>query len=326
MALQFPADKNQTNYEAMITFQALKLQAIDVSNIFRGFIKPTENANPTPDSVRADIQNKQAFEKTLTQMSEMNGGAKGTESIRGTGQKIEQRLRTAKLYLPQAIQIVDGAAYDNIDLGLLGASTEKGLQEGESLTNAVVKGAVSGVTSIIDAFKGGSAMASAAGRLAVSRAGGFIPNEGARGAVRSGTRTTLNPNTRALFKSVPLREFTFTFKMIPTSKEETQNIKDIIKFFRSELYPEIIQIGESGIAAGYEFPNVFEIKMAYKDKQLATKILPSYLRNFSATYNSSGMGFLEGGDFTEVDISMTFVESSTLHKKLITAAGEEGGY
>jgi hypothetical protein len=29
------------------------------------------------------------------------------------------------------------------------------------------------------------------------------------------------------------------------------------------------------------------------------------------------MGFLEGGDFTEVDISMTFVESSTLHKELI---------
>ena len=59
--------------------------------------------------------------------------------------------------------------------------------------------------------------------------------------------------------------------------------------------------------------------MYYRDPSqgLATRILPSYLRNFSATYNSSGMGFLDGGDFTEVDVSMTFIESSTLHKKLI---------
>ena len=140
-----------------------------------------------------------------------------------------------------------------------------------------------------------------------------------RGAVRSGTRTTINPNTRALFNSVPLREFAFNFKLIPTSRDETQVIKDIIKFFRTELYPEVITIGnDGGITAGYELPNIFQIKMEYKEqKQLATKILPSYLRNFSATYNASSMGFLEGGDFSEVDISMSFVEGFTIHKELV---------
>jgi hypothetical protein len=245
------------------------------------------------------------------------GDTEGTNAIEGTGQQIAERLRTATLFLPQAIQIVDGAAYDNIDLGLLGSSASAAMSEGDSLASSVMSGAVNSVSSILDAFRGGEAMASAAGRLAVTRAANLIPNEGARGAVRSGTRTTLNPNSRALFKSVPLREFTFTFKMIPTSREETRNIKDIVKFFRTELYPEVIEVG--GIPAGYEFPNVFEIKMFYRNEKngLATKILPSYLRNFSATYNSSGMGFLEGGDFTEVDISMTFIESSTLHKELV---------
>lgn len=127
----------------------------------------------------------------------------------------------------------------------------------------------------------------------------------------------VNPNTRALFKSVPLREFTFNFKMIPTSKDETKQIKGIIDFFRTNLYPEVIPLGD--INAGYKFPNVFEITMTYTNKKdhLATKILPSYIKSFSATYNSSSMGFLEGGDFSEVDIAMSFVESSTLHRDLI---------
>ena len=104
--------------------------------------------------------------------------------------------------------------------------------------------------------------------------------------------------------------------MIPTSKKETEQIKGIIKFFRKELYPQVIPIRE--INAGYEFPNVFEIKMDYQNKKtLATKILPSYLRNFSATYNASSMGFLEGGDFSEVDISMSFIEANTLHRDLV---------
>ena len=71
------------------------------------------------------------------------------------------------------------------------------------------------------------------------------------------------------------------------------------------------------IPAGYKFPHVFTIDLKYKDKNIATKILPSYIKTFNATYNASGMGFLEGGDFSEVDITMTFMESGTLHKELV---------
>ena len=75
----------------------------------------------------------------------------------------------------------------------------------------------------------------------------------------------------------------------------------------------------AGINAGYKFPNVFQIELKYDNKKerLATRILPSYIRSFSATYNALGMGFLEGGDFTEVDITMSFIESGTLHKGLV---------
>ena len=319
MALQFPVDLEDTKYEARVSFQAIKLKSVDVAAIF-GRAQPVvgygDNQVDPGLANAAGVTNNSITTTKRQAIQAMNGNDPSTQTIE-SGEAIERRLRKCTLYLPQAIQITDNAVYDNVDLGILGSSVAAGLQAGNAVVPSLMNATVEGIDSFVDTLTGNAPLGTPVGRLAVTRAANKIPSDAARGAVRSQTRTSVNPNTRALFKSVPLREFTFTFKMIPTSKTETQNIKEIVNFFRSELYPEVIKIGK--INAGYEFPNVFEINMYYKNtsNRLATRILPSYLRNFSATYNSGTMGFLEGGDFTEVDISATFVESSTLHKELI---------
>ena len=61
---------------------------------------------------------------------------------------------------------------------------------------------------------------------------------------------TTNPNTRSLFKSVSLREFTFQFKFIPLSEQEHDHVISIIKFFRTELYPEDITVDVGGVPDG----------------------------------------------------------------------------
>ena len=319
MALQFPVDLEDTKYEARVSFQAIKLKSVDVAAIFNNAPSPVGYGEGQVDrqlASAAGITNNSLTTTKAQALEAMNGTDPSLQTIE-SGEGIDQRLDKCILYLPQAVQINDAAAYDNVDLGVLGSSVAAGLQAGNAVIPSLMNATVEGIDSFVDTLTGNAPLGTPVGRLAVTRAANKIPSDAARGAVRSQTRVSVNPNTRALFKSVPLREFTFTFKMIPTSKTETQNIKDIVSFFRSELYPEVIKIGN--INAGYEFPNVFEINMYYKktNNRLATKLLPSYLRNFTATYNSSGMGFLEGGDFTEVDISMTFVESSTLHKELI---------
>ncbi len=317
MALQFPVDLQDTKYEARVSFQAIKLRSVDVASIFGNAPPVSGYGAGQVDPGLARAAGVRATSATRANIVDgMNGNDPAYQTIE-SGERIERFLRKCTLYLPQAVQINDAAAYDNVDLGILGAGAAAGLQAGNAVVPSLMNATVEGIDSFVDTLTGNAPLGTPVGRLAVTRAANKIPSDAARGAVRSATRTSVNPNTRALFKSVPLREFTFTFKMIPTSKTETQNIKEIVNFFRSELYPEVIKIGS--INAGYEFPNVFDINMYYKNtsNRLATRILPSYLRNFTATYNSSGMGFLEGGDFTEVDISMTFVESSTLHKELI---------
>ena len=66
--------------------------------------------------------------------------------------------------------------------------------------------------------------------------------EGAVSAVRQAGGVRLNPNTRSLFKSVALREFAFQFKFIAKSFAEAEEVKEIIQFFREEIYPEDINI------------------------------------------------------------------------------------
>ena len=314
---KFPVNNEEQKYEARITFNAREVQSFDVNFLFD--IAGVARTAISVDDTRADGTSVEIAAAQAAAIDVANKGGPGSQAmIDATGQKFKGGSKgKVSLYLPQAVQITDGAAYANVDLGIMGAGGAAAMAEGANLLPALVEGAAGSAASIIDAITGRAPNSSDLARLAVNRAAGFLPGEGFLGAVSSSTRVSVNPNTRALFKSVPLREFTFTFKMIPTSKEETEQIKGIIKFFRENLYPEVITMGD--INAGYKFPNVFQIDLKYANKKdnLATKILPSYIRSFSATYNASGMGFLEGGDFSEVDITMAFIESGTLHKELI---------
>jgi len=320
---EFPLNNEEQKYEARITFTAREVQSFDVDFLFDIAQVARNNDNDVSiDDTRADGTSVEIAAAQAAAIEAANKGGPGSQSmINATGQQFKGGSKgKVSLYLPQAVQINDGASYANVDLGIMGAGGAAAMAEGANLLPALIDGAGQSAASIIDAIMGRAPNSPELARLAVNRAAKFLPGEGMRGAVASATRVSVNPNTRALFKSVPLREFTFTFKMIPTSKEETEQIKGIIKFFRTNLYPEVIDMG--GIPAGFKFPHVFEISLKYaKNKELATKILPSYIRSFAATYNASGMGFLEGGDFSEVDITMSFIESGTLHKKLVQSEG-----
>ena len=220
------------------------------------------------------------------------------------------------IYLPQSIQIQDGVQIENVDLGVFGASLEAGMKAGTSPIEAAISAAGETFSSMADFFRGN--LSQDAARAAASRLAG-VAGDTRAAAVRSALQTTPAPNTRAIFKSVNIREFSFTFNMLPKTKREAIEIESIIKLFRQELYPETIDIG--GIPVAYKFPNKFAISIQYDGKEVATKILNSYLRNFQTNYNPNAMAFYEGGHFQETQITMSFVEARTLDKKDI-----EGGF
>ena len=138
------------------------------------------------------------------------------------------------------------------------------------------------------------------------------------------TRMAVNPNIRTLFNGVNVREFSFQFKMIGTSPEEGREIQNIIKLFRTELYPKAYDLpGDFGIEAklGYNFPNAFKIRFNFKGIENANipKIKVCYLRSMSHTVNPTGGGFKVDGKPNEIDLSLQFVEHTTLDQDDIKA-------
>ena len=234
------------------------------------------------------------------------------------------------LYLPKAIQIQDTVSYDNaFQLGLIGGAIEKGLSAGGGGAMAAIAGTVAGeaagmANSLLGtSIGGGAGLSKQAGGILAGKIAGRAPfgfGDVAGGAVRSATRLTTNPNTRSIFKDVPIRNFSFAFQLVPTSRAEARIIEKIIKTFRKELYPEALQAG--GINVGYKFPNRFLIKVKYNNTDIAgIRFLPVYMQSFNATYNSATGGMHNDGRFSAVDISMAFTETRAIAKADIV-----GGY
>lgn len=234
------------------------------------------------------------------------------------------------IYMPVAMVFQDMIGYDNTELGASGATTLGLMQQGSSLTGAVGAGISAGFSGISDLF--GKLPTGELARLAAARAANVLPggdlSSGLKNAIGVAARVIVNPNTRAMFRNVALREFTFQFKFIAKSQDEAEMVEKMIRFFRFHAYPEHINVG--GIPVGYVFPNLFKIKMQYQTQgggyvQIGNRIKMSYLRSVSTTYNPSSMTFHPDGRPNEIDMTLSFVEHRTLHRGDILSNGSTTG-
>lgn len=218
------------------------------------------------------------------------------------------------LYLPSAIRVDDAATYDNnFALGYIGGAVQQGMNQGAGVADAMLKAAGRQAGNITGLISGGGKISNeVAAIVAQNRAKAL--NEGAGASVSLATGVGTNPNLRTIFRSVPIRQFSFQYTLIPTSQNEAQTIQNIIKKFREELYPEAITAG--GIDYAYRFPRRFLIRATYKGGEWDNiRFLPCYLQNFQAVYNPNGMGMHADGHFSEVQISMSFSEARALSKQ-----------
>ena len=84
------------------------------------------------------------------------------------------------------------------------------------------------------------------------------------------------------FKGVPKRNFQYTFKMMPRSEKEMEQVQDIIKAFKSNMLPEL----EDANARRLTVPNTFNIQYMYVNdvNQYIHKIGECVLESMNVTY------------------------------------------
>jgi len=231
------------------------------------------------------------------------------------------------MYFPPSMAFVDGVAYDtSAALGSMGASALAAMEGGMGGLEAAGQALKSEGDALVDtigSLMGGqkatglSEGATNSLKLAAAKVNNrFNPSSEFKNAAALANRFMVNPNVRAIFRGVNIREFQFQFKLIATSPEEARTIQKIIKHFRKELYPRgfPVNFGTASADIGYHFPNAFKIIFKFQGRRNKNlpKIKPCYLRSFSATINPTGGSFRNDGQPNEIDISMAFVEHETL--------------
>ena len=205
------------------------------------------------------------------------------------------------LPLPAELSYADQATYENANLGPIGSAladgtfTEKAKSIGDNLN---AESAADAMTDLLSKVTGN------------------------RTSAISGK--TPNPNTRALFKQVSLRSFQFAYTFTPTSPEEAETVKKIIKAFRKELYPNSTNTSGEGFEIAYRFPNRFDIQFFLGNEEdgqylIKPKLNYSFLSGLTTSYNTKSiLASQKGGgslDFAETTLSLTFMESKTLFSK-----------
>ena len=341
--LSFPLDSDPA-YNSRIRFSAYSVEPIspgDYEGLGTGFMKTLKDNvgkltnggfTPLTDMAKNAIDRWNNVDGPLKKAAQEQEEAQNEEiqqnqqsfisalSGYGIGPKIGPNV---DMFVPLSITFGDNIQYETPNLGAAGAALGRSLEAGNPLLNSMFRATMEGVTTTTDVLLNGlGSIANQGGaRLALQRAVNAaaaapgVPT-GIGSAATIALQTSVNPNTRALFKGVQLREFSFNFQMIATSEKESEEIEKITTFFRDNMYPRVFDPFNQSIPFAYNFPNIFRIAFRIGSTKIKVpKIYECYLRNCQVIYNPTGAVYHKNGYANEVGMTLTFMEYKTLSKQ-----------
>ncbi|MGB2194479.1 MAG: hypothetical protein ACPH54_07710 [Candidatus Poseidoniaceae archaeon] len=261
--------------------------------------------------------------KTVVTPEEQGKQVDDTSSENKDSKTVTEVSKKMKLYLPAGFGVADSLQYTNVDIGSTGAAALAGMGaaasgEGSALMSVVSSfagGIKDGLASIGDLFQTGQmdALAKLSVARGINNTKDLMTDEVKLGS-QLALQVALNPNSRAMFKGVNLRSFSFAFTFVPTSPEEAEMVEQIIYRFRWHAYPKPINLGTTGITAGFEYPHLFTIELTHQESNqtVGTKIKDCYLESVTTAYNPSSMAYHSDGRPVEYNMTLNFRETIAL--------------
>jgi hypothetical protein len=235
------------------------------------------------------------------------------------------QVGSVMLYMPQGVSFGDAANYGTFEMGALGGAIQqkvidevKSELDSKGVTNIDALGlGMKYATSSWNHMVNKDNWSSIGGSLSAYLARKYAP-QNIQEQIRYNTKQVLNPNTHTLFNNVEVRTFSFSFRMIAESFEESRTIMIINNFFREYMYPET-QAGGFLI----KFPVTWDIKFlygtgsSYEENHWIPKIHKCFLTSFNTTYNNEANSFHKQGEPYDVSVSMNFTETKAYDRQTI---------
>ena len=170
---------------------------------------------------------------------------------------------------------------------------------------------------LITAAGGGAAGAAAGlGLKAVDAAGAALGGEQVGAALlKVGAGVALNPHKIVLFTGVNFRDHTFSWKLSPKTRRDSDTIRQIINMFTYYAHPEYVAGG-----LFLKYPEFFTIKFHHPEYLFALQ--PSVLTDIRVNYHGQGYPayIRDANGFgtpapAEIDLSLTFKETEIVTKQ-----------
>ena len=224
------------------------------------------------------------------------------------------RLDTAiALYMPPTINVSYTANYTDTEIGALGAKISDSLQKGTA--KDVIKDLMSDETK--------DEMVDAATKALLALAGGIPGAQGARELFEMQKGFIMTNRMELAFKGLPKRGFQYTFKMIPKSEEEANEIKNIVDAFKINMLPEGMSVDDKSGFTGkrLKIPNTFDIKYMYvgKENEYLHKISTCVLESMNVSYGGDRFkafdGNSRGAPPVETTMTLNFKEMELITKQ-----------
>ena len=208
--------------------------------------------------------------------------------------------------VPSGVAFSDSAEYNSVNLGAIGGAIAGQVQESmkNNATSSDIAGTVLNKVTSLKAADIGAIIKSA---------------NPYKDQISLVMRSVKNPNTNVIFDSHPIRTFSFSFKMIAKSADETELIRQIHERFRHFTYAEVVNEATNFMLA---FPPTWLVRFFNPDKNgnfsesvHIPRIFSCYLKTVGTNINPSSVTFYNDGAPTEVDISLEFQETRALTRK-----------
>ena len=197
--------------------------------------------------------------------------------------------RTSKsicMFMPSNIQSIQSVNYTDTQIGIATqlvnqaiAAYNEGGGGGGGIRNAIDKVLPDLRPAVADAIL-----------LSILGISGSVPGIGGlRESVEAAQGSILADRTELAFKGINKRQFQYTFKMIPKSSQEAQNVRKIIFAFRNAMSPEFHDTERGLHGRHMVVPATFEIEYMYKGSQnrFMHKIADCFLETMSVNYGGA---------------------------------------
>jgi len=224
-----------------------------------------------------------------------------------------RRLKTAiSLYMPTDIQVQYSAGYKDQEIGTM---AENALEAYSQFTEGNYGAAGDAVVGMDEGAK-----QLLAGML--TTAIGALPGMGGiREVFEMREGKVFSNRMEVAFTGLEKRKFNYTFKMIPRSQKEAEEIRAIIFAFKANMLPELDGDYEKG--RRMITPNTFDIKYMYRgnENEYLNKISTCVLEGLQVKYGGTQFQAFEGNEqgapVVETEITLNFREMETITRERI---------